>query len=327
MSQPKPFRSRKLRLNAESLESRELLTGGAGSTFALIPGEVTKAGGTQTVTVHIDTAHFTMPRRTMSLGVDIAPMSNSTVSAKISGITSAVVSTDGGANAHTLGHRTSRVQIQRVRNNQAILANIHLNRGQTGVDENVAVQAQNNTSGKYIFGFYLAGDANGDGKVDKTDLSLIDKAIGAINGDTQYNLDLDTNRDGRIGMNDLRLAQRNLGVSTTITPVINANLDPASDTGAADRITNEQVVHFSGVGTPGASVTYTEINGATPAVATKADSTGNYSLNIPLALGTNTFQLTSIDAFNQSISGTISPVTYQTDPVPAAAPSTTPPKS
>jgi hypothetical protein len=327
MSQPKPFRSRKLRLNAESLESRALLTGGAGSTFALIPGDITTAGGQQTVTVHVDTTHFTVPKHTMSLGIDIAPMTNSTVSGKVAAMTSSSVTTEGGATVHTQGHRAANVHLSRVRNNQAVLANVRLKPGQSGIDQNVTITAQNNTSGQYILGFYLPGDANGDGTVDKTDLSTIDKAIGAISGDAQYSLDTDTNRDGRIGMNDLMLAKRNFGVKTTITPVINANLDPASDTGASDRITNEQVVHFSGTGTPGAAITYAEINSRTPAVSTTADANGNYSLNIPLALGTNTFKLTSVDAFDQTISGTISPVTYQTDPVPAAAPSTTTPKS
>ena len=325
MSQPKPFRSRKLRLNAESLESRALLTGGAGSTFALIPGTISTAGGQQTITVHVDTTHFTLPRHTINLGIDIAPMTNSTVSGKISAMTTSSATTDGGATVK--GHRAAKLHVSRVKDNQAVMATVRLKPGQSGVDVNTTVTAQNSTSGDYILGYYLPGDENGDGTVDKTDLAAIDKAIGAISGDSQYSLDLDTNRDGRIGMNDLMLAKRNLGVTTTITPVIDANLDPASDTGAADRITNDQVVHFSGTGTPGAAITYSEVNNLTPTVSTTADSSGNYSLNIPLALGTNTFQLTSVDAFDQTISGTISPVTYQTDPVPAAAPSTTAPTS
>ena len=308
MSQPKPFRSRKLRLQAESLESRELLTGGAGSTFAITAGNIATAGGSQATTVHIDSTHFTMPRHSVTLGVDIAPIANSGLSGRIDSISQ---NADGG-------HRGSRIRVQRVRNNQAILANLRLPRGQAGIDETVNVTAQNGTQGQYLLGFYLAGDANGDGQVDKTDLSLIDKAIGAISGDKQYTLDLDTNRDGRIGMNDMMLAKRNLGVRTTITPVLNADLDPASDTGASDRITNAQVVHFSGLGTPGATITYAEINDRTPAVTTTADAGGKYSLNIPLALGTNTFQVTSTDAFKQTITGTISPVTYMTDSVPGS---------
>jgi hypothetical protein len=308
MPQPKPFRTRKLRLHAESLETRELLTGGAGSTFAITAGNITSAGGSQATTVHIDSSHFTMPRHSVTIGIDLAPVGNSAISGRIDSISQ---NAEGG-------QRGSRIRLQRVRNNEAILANLRLPRGQTGADETINVTAQNGTQGQYLLGFYLAGDANGDGQVDKTDISLIDKAIGAISGDKQYTLDLDTNRDGRIGLNDMMLAKRNLGVKTTITPVLNANLDPASDTGTSDRITNEKVVHFSGLGTPGATITYAEVNNRTPAVSTTADASGNYSLNIPLALGTNTFQLTSTDAFKQTISGTISPVTYMTEAVPGS---------
>ena len=37
-------RRRNLQLGAEALESRELLTGGAGNTFAIIPGAITTDG-------------------------------------------------------------------------------------------------------------------------------------------------------------------------------------------------------------------------------------------------------------------------------------------
>src|SRR3954449_10383838 len=39
-----------------------------------------------------------------------------------------------------------------------------------------------------------------------------------------------------------------------------------------------------------------------------ADNSGNYSITVPLVPGTNTFQVSSSDAFGQKITGTIAPV-------------------
>ena len=72
-------RRRNLALGAEALESRELLTGGAGNTFAIIPGSITTAGGTTAIKITIDTTHFTLPRRAFTLGIDVVPASGSNV--------------------------------------------------------------------------------------------------------------------------------------------------------------------------------------------------------------------------------------------------------
>ena len=310
-------RPKTVRPVAESLETRALLTGGAGSTFALVPGEISTAGGTQTVTVHVDPGHFTMPRKSMTLGVDIAASSGSTVHPKIISVTPVAAVSAAGANGHKPAATSGgMVHIKRVKNNTALLADLRSPTGKA-MDYNVTVKAQDNTAGKYLLGFYLPGDADGNGTVTQDDLNTITKNIGAISGDKQYNFDNDTNRDGRIGLDDLRLAQKNLGVKTTITPVVNANLDPASDTGDADRITNAKVAHFTGTGTVGATISYAEAANKSPEVKTTVGADGNYSINVPLALGSNTFKVKSVDAFGQVISGQITPLTYTTSPAPA----------
>src|SRR5262249_18209382 len=72
-----PFRSSnrrraRVQLSAEALETRALLTGGAGNTFAIIPGTIDKPGDTVTVSFTIDPSHFTLPRKSLALGVDVA---------------------------------------------------------------------------------------------------------------------------------------------------------------------------------------------------------------------------------------------------------------
>ena len=307
-------------LAPDALETRSMMTGGIGSTFALIPGEVAAAGGSQVVTVKLESDHFTLPKHKLLLGVDVAAATNdSKVAPKIVSVSpSGTVGTTakGGAAKH---HPSG--PIMRVGNNRAILTPVSLNAKQPTqpASYDITVQAQNKTSGKFLTGFYLPGDANGDGKVEKADLALIKKAIGGISGqnDKLYSFDADTNRDGRIGWNDYQLAQRNLGAKVTISPILSANLDGASDTGAKDRVTNEQIVHFTGDASPGASITFAEVNAKSQPKTVTAGSDGKYTINVGLGAGQNTFQVTSTDAFGQTISGKISPVTYVTFPLPA----------
>jgi len=58
---------------------------------------------------------------------------------------------------------------------------------------------------------------------------------------------------------------------------------------------------FTGMATPGATVTYTDslTNGGPTSVL--ADNTGNYSIIVPLAVGANTFSATSTDAFGRIV--------------------------
>ncbi len=117
--------------------------------------------------------------------------------------------------------------------------------------------------------------------------------------------------------------------STKISPVINVNLDPATDGPMHSRITNFNPVRFTGAATPGSTVTFTEINKNSPGATGTTDSSGNFSIMVPIGDGSNTFNVASTDSFGQTISGQISPVTYTLNPpqvinTPADLTSTTP---
>ena len=61
-------------LAPELLEGRELMTGGVGTTFAIIPATITKAGGQATVSFNLDPKLFTDPgNKPFVLGIDVAP--------------------------------------------------------------------------------------------------------------------------------------------------------------------------------------------------------------------------------------------------------------
>ncbi len=314
--QPQPRRKTVTRLQPEQLESRELLTGGAGDTFAIIPGEITKPNQPAVVKFTIDPTHFTIPKGKFTLGVDIVKDPTSTLKPMIGAVDNANGIAVMGVKHSTYAAKLPSTAVRSGSATSAVLTPIQMDsKNPNGtVTYSVKVKGLQGTTGKFLLGFYLPGDANGDGKVNSTDLATIKKEVGLTGGTTNYSFDADSNRDGRIGMNDMTIAKQNMGVSTTISPTITANLDPASVTTMTARVTTARVVHFMGTTTPGAAVKYAEIAGLSQPVATTADSKGAYNVYATLGDGSNTFKVTTLDAFGQSISGTIAPVTFQTNP-------------
>lgn len=320
-NEPTNRRRSRFQPRAEALEGRELLTSGAGSTFALLPGTIAQPNGSQAIPFDISSTNFKLPHGHVALGIDVVGQTGSKINPLIVSVTDPH---QGKVNQafHSIynPHLAQNLIAGGAAGTEAMIAPVGFAPGKPGQPARfqVNVGALNQTSGSYLLGFYLPGDANGDGTVDRSDLQAIRSAMGATVKDPKYNFDADANRDGRIGPTDLALARQNMGVTVNVDPMVTANLDPASDAGAQDRITNIPNVHFSGQATPGASITYAEVNQKTPPVTTTADSSGNYSLLIPLGLGSNTFQITASDGFGQVIAGRIASVFYTPDAVPPA---------
>ena len=126
---------------------------------------------------------------------------------------------------------------------------------------------------------------------------------------SSYSFDADVNRDGVVNGQDLKLAKEELGESTKVSPVVSVNLDPLSDPGGKNT-TPYSTVHFAGTTTPNATVTFLDQSGGAKTTATTG-ATGAYSVMVPLVTGSNTFTVTTQDGFNQSITGSISPVVYK----------------
>ncbi len=181
--------------------------------------------------------------------------------------------------------------------------------GQAATDYTVHVKGLFGTSGQYLLGFYLPGDAAGTGTVTNTDVTTVKSLLNDAATNSNYNFDADVNRDGIINRPDVKLAQQNLGATTQVSPVVSVNLDPASDP-ASNRTTPYSTVHFAGKTTPDATITFANQANNNATTTTTADSTGAYSIMVPLVSGSNTFTVTTQDAFGQSISGSISPVVY-----------------
>lgn len=284
------------KVEGQVLESRRLMTGGMGSTFALIPGAISTPGGSADVKVTVSPTLFTIPKGHFKLGVDVVPATpGTTFSPKIG----AVINAKGRVVARSTGLR-------------AVLAPVTIDRRNPNAPQTLTIHVTslNRSAGQFLLGFYLPGDVNGDGVVSNADLQAIKSQIGQKSGNSTYNFDADTNRDGRINRTDLVLARQELGVKTTVLPIVSANLDPATTTGYPIRTTNVPNMHLTGLASPGSSVVYASLAAPASSTTTTADASGNYSIVVPLRPGTNSFQVTTADAFGQTISGRISPIQY-----------------
>jgi hypothetical protein len=307
-----PRRRRTMEFGPEALETRELMTGGA-NTFAIIPGTVDKVNGTSSITFTIDPQHFTLRRHAVTMGVDVVANSSSTIKPLIS----SVESPHGDIVPQTFHSiydpHLSHLAVASGKGTSAVLSPLKLYPHQPTrpISYVVHTDALGKTSGGYLLGFYLPGDANGDGTVNKTDLKIVKSEMGARAGQANYNFNADANRDGRIGKIDEAFAQENQGVTTNLSPVVSANYDSSHDVGGlSQRVSSIPQAHFTGTASPGAMITLSEVHKLVPDTSTTADSTGNYSIVVPLGNGVNTFNMTVRDSFGQVITGQIAPVSY-----------------
>jgi Dockerin type I domain len=300
----------------EVLEDRMVLSAGEGSTFAIMPGTVTTAGQVSTVDFKIDPTMFTAPRKNgkIVLGVDVAAATSSSSSTTAT-LTPEIVSiTD--ASGHVIRAQHTKYDPKVAKANKlgntptsAVTFSVTVPKtGQPAADYSLQVKGLQSTTGQYLVGFYLPGDVAGTGTVTKADLQTIKKDNGMTAQNSSYNFDADVNRDGVINSKDVAIAKEDLGASTLISPVVSVNLDPASNP-AANRTVPFSTVHFAGEVTPNSTVNFINQNGGVTTTAT-ADSTGAYSILVPLVTGSNTFTVSTQDAFGQNISGAITPVVY-----------------
>jgi len=320
MNTSKPMRRVRRRMCAapEVLEERVVMSAGQGSTFAIMPGTVSNVGQVSSVHFKIDPTLFSAPKGgKLVLGIDVAPATpaSSTTTTTTATLKPEIVSvTDPTGHVIAVQHTHYNSKVAKANKlgntpTSAVLVTVKVpNTGQPAANYSVQVKGLQLTTGQYLVGFYLPGDVAGTGTVTQADIQTIHKELGMTAENSNYNFNADSNRAGVISQQDLKVAKENLGVTTKVSPVVAVNLDPASDP-AANRTTPYSTVHFAGTLTPNASITFLDNSGGST-TKTTADSTGAYSIMVPLVSGSNTFQVTTQDGFGQSISGAISPVVY-----------------
>lgn len=323
-SKQSPRAPRRRCLTPELLEDRVVLSAGEGSTFAIMPSSVTTAGKESSVPFTVSSSLFTPATKQhgkITLGVDVTAITPSNSSTSnlpstanaVKPLIVSVTSPDGKVipvqHTHYYG-KLARANHLGDTPTSAALFTIKVPTSSQGPGTyTVQVKGLDHSTGQYLLGFYLPGDASGDGTVNKTDITTIKSLVGDASTNSNYNFDADVNRDGVINGQDVRLAEKNLGASTVVSPVVSVNLDPNVDP-SGDRTTSYSSVDFAGKVTPDATVTFTNQNDNNQTTTVTADSTGAYQIYVPLASGSNTFTVTTKDPFGQSISGAISPVVY-----------------
>jgi hypothetical protein len=293
-----------------------VMSSGQGSTLAIMPGSVTTAGQLASIPFEVSPTLFTPAKDgKIVLGLDIAPASSSSSSAKTTNFRPQIVSITAPS-GHVMRAQHARYYgpvakangLGRATTSAVLFALPVPANGQPAANYTVQVKGLGSTTGQFLVGFYLPGDVAGTGTVTKSDIQTIRSAKGTTAQDSKYNFEDDLNRDGIVNGQDAKIAQENLGAATKVSPVVSVNLDPASDP-AANRVSPFSTVHFAGQTTPDATVKFLDqASGST--TSTTTNSTGAYSVIVPLVTGSNTFTVTTQDGFGQSISGAISPVVY-----------------
>ncbi len=179
-----PRRRHQVQPGAEALETRQLLTGGAGNTFAIIPSTIDTPNGTVSVSFTLDQTHFTRPKGKVAMGIDVVPDPAGTLKPLISSVTDphgdVVPQTIHAIYDPTVKHR----QVANGRTTSAVISPITSfpSDATAPVTFTTQVQSTAKTTGKFLLGFYLPGDANGDGSVDKADLKIVKAQRGGQSG-------------------------------------------------------------------------------------------------------------------------------------------------
>lgn len=174
----------------------------------------------------------------------------------------------------------------------------------------IVVQSEHKTTGPYRLDVLLAGDANGDFKVDSADTTLISTLDGKKKGDAQYSPNADVDRNGVINGGDRQRAVANAG-AVFVAPESNP-LELSLPAGALalvgaspDTYVNRTGgLHFSLTGAefdPTVTDVKLTINNVLVPAGSLVIEPHLLTANITLANGRNDVALKAYDAFGRSL--------------------------
>lgn len=161
--------------------------------------------------------------------------------------------------------------------------------------------AQGGTEGAYEVDVSLAGDTDGNGRVDLEDIRAIRGALGRRGDDSGVAPGADVNGDGWVGLLDLLVAARNFGAATDLQPLkVTLEVDPADDPDGDDRVDADvEAVDVVGRVAPGATVRLDLGDDGSFDETATADAQGNYRFTVPLSVGVNRLAVQTADSFGQ----------------------------
>ncbi len=272
---------RSLRLAVEVLEDRCLLSG-----FARIMGELETATESNVLAIQVTQTDFTIPNRRLWLGFEMHAADGSLLD-------------PGRISVQPQRHALfglSEVETLRRRFHSADHESLALVGVRPG-DFRIVVRGEHGTTGAYQVDAFLVGDANGDQRVDRSDVHLIHALRGERLGRTGYVPDADANRDGIINAVDEVLARANRGASTRIRP-----LDLTLELADIDTVTGQ--VTLRGQTNSGASVELDQGPEGAIQQSTTADAGGIYGFVTILGAGLTQLRVEVGDTFGQMINVT-----------------------
>lgn len=152
------------------------------------------------------------------------------------------------------------------------------------------------SSGAYSLKLNVAGDINGDGRVDATDTQLLDNALGRTASDPVYTIDLDLNRDGIINGADQTLLNSNFGFIANKPPV-------ASPFSTTTHTELETIIPLVGKATDpeGDSIFYNALNPVNGTVLFDSNTKTATFKPAPGFSGIASFELAASDGYNWGV--------------------------
>ena len=201
----------------EGLEGRKLLATSGVTAFAAAAGQVSTADQTSQVSIPIAAGQLTagqMP--TVVVGFSVQAADGATINPRIVRVSGPV----GQISPLTIPNRGNTAADIAARQSHLFTRVIpQIAQAETLT---VDIASQNRQTGDYIVEAFLAGDANGDGSVDSSDLAAVQAAYGTRTGQANFNAAADFNGDGRVGCIDRLLTTINLGARVATTPAVAA---------------------------------------------------------------------------------------------------------
>ncbi|MCY2934168.1 MAG: hypothetical protein NT172_08390 [Planctomycetota bacterium] len=165
-----------------------------------------------------------------------------------------------------------------------------------------------NRVGSYHLSIQIVGDANGDMKVDNTDIKLIRQMISnpaSVPLNVYQSADYDGS--GKVANRDIILARQNLGVVSNIRPLAFASAIDPSVTPVFHGYVRSSNIALVLSGSPGAGFLATNLS-----LPTSTETGGVVGVNglsqiaLPVALGSNSISVSARDSFGQSLETFIS---------------------
>lgn len=205
----------------DALEGRALLSASGLSDFAILPGQVTSANQPSQVVLHLNPGELRADQTsTVVVGFVVEAADGSSISPEITRATGP----NGPITPISIPNRGNSPVDKAARQTHLFTRVIPLANQSQDITLNVATL--NKKTGNYIVEAFLAGDVNGDGTVDSSDLNALQLAYGSRASQVNYNPAADFNGDGRVGRIDQALLLGNIGAHVVATT------QPASTTTA-----------------------------------------------------------------------------------------------